>query len=260
MTRYAQNGWTAVEPSQVLSKLSNFPYVTGKVRKGDALTIFTHLAEWYEKEIEPIRKAWSWGYNYRVVRNGVSLSNHAAGMAVDFNAPKHPLGVRGTFSASQRNKIVSKMKAWGGVVRWGGIYSGRADEMHFEIIGSAKQVRALANSLNGAKPAPKPPKPQTGKYPAIATTVDTRTDAWYVLMGKSGFKDKSSTVRRQKWLRELGYYSGKVDGKWGPATAKALQAFLKHKGLYKGLVDGKAGAMTRNAEVAYLNDQRKYIK
>lgn len=261
MVAYSQNGWSAIASSSS-TNLVNFPWVLGKVRKGDVLTIFTHLAEWYNKEIEPIRKDWSWGYNYRVVRAGVSLSNHAAGMAVDFNAPRHPLGTSpyANFSEAQVSKIVAKMKSWGGVVRWGGTYSGRKDPMHFEVIGSAKQVAALAKALNGGSKPSKPSKPsQTGTYPAVAATVASRTACWNIMLGKAGYKG-ATTLRRQRWLKKLGYYHGLLDGKWGPMTCKAQQSFLKSKGHYKGLIDGKAGDMTRKGEVAYLNAQRQYIK
>lgn len=45
----------------------------------------------------------------------------------------------------------------------------------------------------------------------------------------------------QKALRELGYYSGSLDGNYGTGTASAVKAFQKANGLY---ADGEAGAMT----------------
>ena len=47
----------------------------------------------------------------------------------------------------------------------------------------------------------------------------------------------------QKRLKELGYYSGTVDGSYGAATESAVTAFQKRNGL---TVDGKAGRATLN--------------
>jgi N-acetylmuramoyl-L-alanine amidase len=53
---------------------------------------------------------------------------------------------------------------------------------------------------------------------------------------------KGEEVRRiQKKLRELGYYSGSVDGIFGSATKKAVIAFQKNCGI---TADGIAGAKT----------------
>ena len=53
---------------------------------------------------------------------------------------------------------------------------------------------------------------------------------------------KGEEVRRiQKKLRELGYYSGNIDGIYGSATKKAVIAFQKNCGI---TADGIAGAKT----------------
>ena len=51
-------------------------------------------------------------------------------------------------------------------------------------------------------------------------------------------------VELQTKLKQLGFISGIVDGKFGPGTTKALMAFQKSKGLK---LDGVAGPITMNA-------------
>lgn len=146
--RYSQNGWTVYESS---AGLWPFQWVTGRVRGGSVFTVLDYLAKRFNDEVEPIDRRSSWGYANRAVRGSRSTSNHASGTAVDFNAPAHPLGKRGTFTASQRAAIRRILNDLDGCVRWGGDYSGRADEMHFEINASESDVsRVAARILGGA--------------------------------------------------------------------------------------------------------------
>ena len=123
------------------------------------------------------------------------------------------------------------------------------------------------------KPAPKTaaeakPAASSGggkEYPHVALPVtDSHTtashNAWVYLMRHAVNRtDRNLTINIQRWLRDLGYYKGLIDGQFGPRTARALQRFLQYKGLYKGAIDGDRGAMTIRSEIAYLNDQRKYL-
>lgn len=159
----SQNGWTAVSSSAGLVPLR---WVTGRVVGGDVHTILDHLGARFNAEVEAIDKASSWGWAYRAVRGAASLSNHASGTAVDFNAPRHPLGRSGTFTATQVAAIRRILADLGGTVRWGGDYSGRKDEMHFEINASAAQVAAVAARLRGGSTGGRPAavaKPTTTK-------------------------------------------------------------------------------------------------
>lgn len=82
-----------------------------------------------------------WGYACRRVRGRATISFHSAGLAIDLNATRHPLGRRGTFTAKQRSIILALCRKYG--LRWGGTYKNRADEMHFEVI----QSRGVALSM-----------------------------------------------------------------------------------------------------------------
>lgn len=148
----SQNGWPVHTGA---SSLKSLDWVTGRVVSGDVHTIFDHLCERFNAEVEPIRRDWSWGYAYRAVRGRSSgYSNHASGTAIDLNAPKHPLGRRGTFSAAQVAAIQKILVDLDGAIRWGGNYSGRPDEMHFEINTSAAHLAAVARKITNP-PTPK---------------------------------------------------------------------------------------------------------
>lgn len=162
----SQNGWTAVSSSAGLVPLR---WVTGRVVGGDVHTILDHLGARFNAEVEAIDKASSWGWAYRAVRGAASLSNHASGTAVDFNAPRHPLGRSGTFTAAQVAAIRLILTALGGVVRWGGDYPGRKDEMHFEINASAAQVSTAAARLRGGASAARPTTPITSEEDDMPT-------------------------------------------------------------------------------------------
>lgn len=151
----SQNGWTAFA-SGLHPKLRTSKWVTGRVRRGDAAFVLDYVAAQFDKRVEPIRKDWSWGFAARPIRGAKSgLSNHASGTAYDFNAPKHGLGDRGTFSSAQVREIREFLDEVDDVVRWGGDYQNRPDEMHFEINASAARVKAVADRLR-AKPKPLP--------------------------------------------------------------------------------------------------------
>lgn len=155
----SQNGWPATESSANLTPLR---WITGRVLPGPVHTVFDYLAARFNAEVEPITVAHSWGWAHRPVSGATVLSNHASGTAIDLNAPRHPLGARGTFTSKQVAALRRILTDLGGVVRWGGDYSGRKDEMHFEIVATPAQVAAVADRLRAPggtitpTPAPTP--------------------------------------------------------------------------------------------------------
>jgi len=225
----SQNGWSAGSSSVVpLSTLSvgaaTFP---AGVRRGDVHVVLGYVARRFDREVEALVKGWCWGHSYRVISGSTSLSNHSSGTAIDLNAPRHPLGKSGTFSATQRSHIRSILNSCNGVVRWGGDYSGRKDEMHFEINVRPGDPRlaALAKRIGGGggKPSPAP----------IAWTTVKR--------GASGFR----VTAIQHLLRQRGY-SLAVDGSFGPTTQSRVITFQRAKGL---AADGVVGPRTWSALV-----------
>lgn len=130
----SQNGWTANQVN--LMKWFRVPgtNVSLKLRAVYAGPLLVAFAEAFHKHVEPISDPGCWSYASRPIRGSTTtLSNHASGTAIDLNAPRHPLGKSGTFTPPQVRQIQRLLAATGGAIRWGGNYSGRKDEMHFEL-------------------------------------------------------------------------------------------------------------------------------
>lgn len=141
----SQNGWPVYfdAPSGVLPG-----YVTGRVRDGNVERVFDYLCDRYHREVEEIKPNWSWGWAVRAVRGQNSgYSNHASATAIDINAPAHPLGVEGTFSAEEKKRVNQILEDLEGVLRWGENYSGRKDGMHFEVDDDAVAIKRVAHKI-----------------------------------------------------------------------------------------------------------------
>jgi hypothetical protein len=146
----SQNGWP-VDKTGALQDRSAVAGVTfpNGVRRGDVATVLHYVAQRFHDEVQPLRSGWCWGWYVKNIEGSSSISNHASGTAIDLNAPAHPIGRRGTFTDSEERAIRRILADCDGVVRWGGDYTGRADEMHFEINKGSAAVRALANKIRG---------------------------------------------------------------------------------------------------------------
>lgn len=150
----SQNGYRALPDSSECAKWV-LPLKGGSARhvilkQGHAGFVLACLVTWFDRRVEKVNSGqWDeWGWAYRTVRGQTTgLSNHASGTAVDINATQHPLGVRNSFTSNKAALIRRKMRRWKNVIRWGGDYVSRADEMHFEINAGTEQVRKLAKRL-----------------------------------------------------------------------------------------------------------------
>lgn len=152
----SQNGWPIVGRTSIASFLVPGTTVKLPLLPGDSATVLTYVAERFNATVEHLHPGWCWGYADRPIRASTVPSNHWSGTAIDLNAPSHPLGARGTFSAHQVAAIDAILAFCGGAVRWGGHYSGRKDEMHFEINASRVAVTALAVKIRRAREATTP--------------------------------------------------------------------------------------------------------
>lgn len=149
----SQNGWPASADRRAIG-VGHFEIggvdFPGGVKTGDVAVVLGNVAREIHERVERMHEGWCWGHNYRPVTSGGSLSNHASGTAIDINAPDHPYGRAGTFTAKQAATIRAILRAHDDVVRWGGDYSGSKDEMHFEINASAARVATLARKIRNA--------------------------------------------------------------------------------------------------------------
>jgi len=170
MTARSQNGWSANDRNCIASY--SLPGGRIALRKGDVSVVLLWVANRFHETVEPLRWPGNWGYAERPIRGSSDvLSNHASGTAIDLNAPAHPLGRRGTFPALDVRAVRAILDFCEGVVRWGGDYTGRPDEMHFEIVAGAAAVKRVADKIRNHQsrppvvaqakaPAPPPPRPQ----------------------------------------------------------------------------------------------------
>ena len=161
------NGWTWI-PSYNDVRLTTIT-VNGrstKVAAGDAAVVLQETARLFHEEVEPISTMFGWRTgSTNDAYGGVSNSNHFSGTALDLNGGKHLRYKHNTFTSAQVAKINSIIARLGNVVRWGGDWNkdGRltesnADEMHFEIVGTTAQVRAVADKIRAAQKPPAPPE------------------------------------------------------------------------------------------------------
>jgi hypothetical protein len=87
-----------------------------------------------------------WSYNCRDIRDSTTVSEHARGTAVDINAVHNPMG--STLRTDMPWWVPVVAKKWG--LRWGGYYTTRKDAMHFEYMGLAADVAAIARAAAGS--------------------------------------------------------------------------------------------------------------
>lgn len=152
----SQNGYPVIESSSDCA-LWRIPVGRGEtarhvyLRHGYVGYVLACFITWFHRRIEKVNVGtWDeWGWAYRPVRGSTTgFSNHASGTAVDINATKHPLGRRGTFTEKQIKKIRRKLRfTFRGVIRWGGDYQNRPDEMHFEADKGVRDFVRVARIL-----------------------------------------------------------------------------------------------------------------
>jgi hypothetical protein len=146
----SQNGWPVDEAGTLQDRtaVAGVTFPNG-IRSGDVYTVLAYVAEAFHRTVEPLVPGTCWGWYVKTISGSTQTSNHASGTAIDLNAPAHPLGVPGTFSPAQVTAIRKIVDYCGGVVRWGGDYTSRKDEMHFEINKDGPAVAALAAKIKG---------------------------------------------------------------------------------------------------------------
>lgn len=227
----SQNGWSASADRTAIGivpfAVAGVGFPNG-VRSGDVLTVLTYVAERFHRTVEPLRDGWCWGYYFKSIEGSSTLSNHASGTAIDINAPRHPMGKRGTFTASQVQNIRRILLFCENTVRWGGDYSGRPDEMHWEINASASAVARIAAKIRGT--VIKPPT-GNGWTAVMVDNLPTLRDG-----------DAGEDVQTWQGILNARGQSVKMDGDFGPATKSATIAVQKRYGAES--VDGVVGPET----------------
>lgn len=210
----SQNGWPAspdktklgIESPKVPGTNVDFPQ---GILKGNVTTVLLYVAEQFHAHVEPLVDGTCWGFFYREIEGSDVLSNHSSGTAIDLNAPKHPMGKSGTFNSAQVSEIRKILSFCEGVVRWGGDYSSRKDEMHFEINKNAASVASLASKIHALTNPPPAPIPHD--------TVLQKGDAGVPVMRlQSFFRDVFPSYRNSVTVRPGQLIT--VDGVFGDQT------------------------------------------
>lgn len=130
-----RNGFTVQEPGS--------KHLATVTRAGVIFRVWAPAApafEWlttFLHHIEPVTQAgWDGGYAHRLIAGTNVWSEHAAGVAIDWNASQHPLGTPkhtgwdpGAVGAIEW-MLTKTLK--GSFFEWGGHWS-RPDPMHFEL-------------------------------------------------------------------------------------------------------------------------------
>lgn len=157
----SQNGFPVLVPTSKKLHQWRFPTadnidVVFSLREGSAgfnLAFFASIFDDRVEDVDGMRD--DWGYAYRPIRGYDEVwSNHASGTAIDLNATQHPLGKPGTFSDAEVLRVHTLLRrrfmANGApipVIRWGGDYRNRKDEMHFECALSLPYQEQVARRL-----------------------------------------------------------------------------------------------------------------
>lgn len=184
------------------------------VRSSVAPLLLWAARDW-NKLLEPLRPGWCWGYAHRQVTGGTGWSWHAAGIAIDLNAPLHPYGADTTFTAYQLaigNAIAAKYG-----LRWGQNYQSNKDGMHLEVILTPEQAKKRIAELK-RKPGSVIAFPKGG-----------------LERGDRGFEVR--VLQRALVHRPLPT-NPRVDGVFGPKTEQAVKEYERRAGLR---VDGRVG-------------------
>lgn len=211
----SQNGWPVAPRSAVdeLPLIRNVRVPNG-VLKGDVAVIFRWLAAQYDRRVEPLKAGQCWGWFVKVIEGSSTISNHASGTAVDFNAPDNPMGqgtTRRSMTATQIATCHALEVESDNVLRWGGDF-GRNDPMHWEIVGSRAACRAFVAKLTQTTTPPR--------------KVDTMQMTVKLSVLKQG--DRDDRLGGYNLITRVQRIVGADDdGIWGADTTDAIARWLK---------------------------------
>jgi peptidoglycan hydrolase-like protein with peptidoglycan-binding domain len=240
----SQNGFLANNRALVASQRIPGTQVNISVRTDAPGLLLLEVAAAFDRLVEDVDNARGalddWGYAERPIRGGGQLSNHASGTAIDLNATRHPLGTSpsANFSAAQVVQIRRIVAVTGGVVRWGGDYTGRKDPMHFEI-NDGRTVAQCRVALDAMRRFNGSPSPQEVDVPfptlKLGDGVPDRLDTGPADPGRQHwFVDSVQTLLNRRGLKDD---TGKplppllVDGQFGTATEARVKVLQRRSGV-----------------------------
>lgn len=186
----------------------------------------------FHRTVEPLVTGWCWGFAYRAIIGSFVPSKHSAGIAIDLNAPRHPLGRRGTFTSAQATRCRAIARKYG--LRWGGDWT-RADEMHFELNVHRTTALQLVRALQ-TPPTPPPASLPPGTVPGHVHTMS-------VVSERSGTRHDIRDVQGHLnyWRTVRGLSKDFPDGIYRASTKYCIEVFQQANGLVR---DGIVGPVT----------------
>lgn len=239
----SQNGWKVVTKSKCdQGPFAGVTFPNG-ILAGDVAVIARWQLARYEADVETLKGGTCWGWYDRAIRGSTTISNHASATAWDCNADRHPLGSNpaDNFSAKQIaacRKIISDA---GGVLRWGGDYSGRKDPMHWEINTNAAKVKAFADKIRaGNAPGQEDDVTPQDKQDIINGVVAalTKTTA---LDGADGKPDGTT----QTAIGKAAFNQGIPDGRDAGGKRQTAWQVLQHLGIDLRALSAKVDAIQK---------------
>lgn len=189
---------------------------------GDVEWLMNDLADWLDRDIEPMDPAQSWAFTPKAVTGGSGWSCHAAATAIDYNALKHPQGKRGTWEPRQVQAIDDRLeRRYKNAIRWGEHYRAPTliDGMHFEIMAAPFVLASLVQSLKQEQqPAARPPAASPPNNPAQRKAPPTIQEESMTRIMKVGGNPTF-------WLVDIGAHT-----KWAIPSGEQL-TFLRRIGV-----------------------------
>lgn len=215
----SQNGWPVVAPGAIdKSPISGHTYPNG-FREGNVYKAFVWLFTQMSTRVESVAigsPADEWGYYVKMIEGSKTISNHASGTAGDYNATEHVMGVRNTYSPKQRDEIHKILDECDHLFRWGGDFTGRPDDMHFEIIKDEVAVDKFVASLEPQERYTMDIDLAGYKLPTLKTGDDDSKKAGY-----------NYVHRAQHLLNYIQNAGLKEDGYYGELTEAAVNKLTK---------------------------------
>jgi len=212
MTSVTQNGWSRYGPI----KKYNPPQTSCNAiyLNPTAAPILLYVIRRFHNEVaghdaSPLQ-CWGFARSGPIGNSGI-YSNHESGTAVDLNATHYPWGTD-RMSASDEAKCRAIVKACGGIIRWGGDYNRKLDQMHWEINDGVSKAEVLAQIKKMRLNPDGTVKPKTAKFNYPRRLQQGSAPAWDIAHLRAHLKMEPGNS-------------------WGPVMTRKVGADRKRLGL-----------------------------